>query len=490
MAISLPFCAPLTFGQTAPSIDTSGNGTARVTLLKDGTVRSAGDPNSGLQVANPYTIGIPAGSLFIIGDGIGVAGSAILSGGSQSVAAFIEIKSDGRWNTPTGVTRASSLNGSGSIVTSSNNLFEITGAGAGNYSGSISGGMAGGTLGGGSRISKSGGGTQILSGTNTNASIIFNTGANGTLQFAKRVSLYNADTTKWTATNLTTSSGAITAFNVGGTGEFTATDFNTLKSLSNTSNSADIRGFRSGSLIGMDTTNAGSGGFSYSDSIANTTAGTLGFAKLGTNVLNLGGSHTYTGNTLVRSGTLNLTGSLSAGSSVNVSSGATLTGGGSIGGALTVSGTHSPGPTSGVPGSQAIGGSLSYQTASIFEWNLNANNNTDTSGYDRVLGNGATLTIASSTILRILLGSDVDMQNNPFWSQYRTTQTWSDVFGGFSSVTGSFGSIEVIGGPSDLAQRGFFTTSGGSISFTAVPEPSGVIIGFLLATGSFYRRRS
>jgi autotransporter-associated beta strand protein len=90
------------------------------------------------------------------------------------------------------------------------------------------------------------------------------------------------------------------AFNVGGTGEFTASDLDTIKDLG-----TPTGGFRNDSRIGLDTTNS-AGVFVYNGAIANTNAGanSIGLTKLGTGTLQLGGTSSYSGGTLISAGTL------------------------------------------------------------------------------------------------------------------------------------------------------------------------------------------
>ena len=86
----------------------------------------------------------------------------------------------------------------------------------------------------------------------------------------------------------------------------------------------------------------GSGTFSGA---INNTAGTTNLVKTGTGTQALSGANTYGGTTTVNGGTLIVNGSLSPSSAVTVASGATLGGGGSAAGAVTINtgGTVSPG---------------------------------------------------------------------------------------------------------------------------------------------------
>jgi autotransporter-associated beta strand protein len=188
-------------------------------------------------------------------------------------------------------------NQTGSVTLMGNSASIGVNATAATISGNI--GESGGSFG----FSKVGNSTLTLSGTNTYSGVT--TMSAGTTQFAKEVSLYNNNTANWTTTNLVVASGATAAFNVGGTGEFTTSDINTLIGLGTATG-----GFKSGSAIGFDTTNAG-GSFTYSSNIANTNAGanTLGVAKLGTGALTLSGTLSNTGGTTVSGGTLNYTAS-------------------------------------------------------------------------------------------------------------------------------------------------------------------------------------
>ena len=138
--------------------------------------------------------------------------------------------------------------------------------------------------------------------------------------------------------NIVVSSGATAAFNVGGAGEFTASDVDVIKSLGTVSG-----GFQSGSVLGLDTTNAAGGSFTYGGVIADTNgrANSVGLEKMGSNTLVLTQTSTYTGPTTVSAGTLQVgdgtSGALAGSGIVTVGTGATLSGSGSIAGSTVIS---------------------------------------------------------------------------------------------------------------------------------------------------------
>jgi len=197
-----------------------------------------------------------------------------------------------------------------------------------------------GAIGGMGSLTKLGTAAVTLSGSNTYTGVT--TIASGTLQFAKEASLYGGNPSNWTAPNLVAASGATAVFNVGGSGEFVASDIDTLKALGTGSN-----GFKSGAILGLDTTDAAGGVFTYSSGIANPNSGanTLGLIKLGSNTLVLNGSSSYTGTTTVNSGTLQIgdgiNGSISGSSAITLNSGAglalNLAGSGTFASAITSS---------------------------------------------------------------------------------------------------------------------------------------------------------
>ena len=181
-------------------------------------------------------------------------------------------------------------NASGGLFTIADNIADSTGTGAGSVG-----------------LKKLGANTLALSGTNTYSGAT--TIASGTLQFTKAAALYNNTPASWTAANLTVASGAMAAFNVGGTNEFTSGNVTTL--LGNLTGSISSNGLLAGSTLGLDTTNATGGTFTVGSAITNSTgtgSGSLGLTKLGANILVLTGANTYTGNTTINAGTLSLSG--------------------------------------------------------------------------------------------------------------------------------------------------------------------------------------
>jgi autotransporter-associated beta strand protein len=156
----------------------------------------------------------------------------------------------------------------------------------------------------GSSLTKVGDGTVILSGSNTyTGTTLINT---GTLEFANEASLYGGNKSSWTATNinLTGYSNATLAFGVGGPGQFTSSDLDLLQANLKTGTG----GFQPVTNLGLDTSNASGGSFTYNSPITDIGGGGYphnGLTKLGSGALILtSSSNTYTGPTTVLAGVL------------------------------------------------------------------------------------------------------------------------------------------------------------------------------------------
>ncbi|MDP2324876.1 MAG: autotransporter-associated beta strand repeat-containing protein, partial [Gammaproteobacteria bacterium] len=146
----------------------------------------------------------------------------------------------------------------------------------------------------------------------------------GTLLITRQSALYNNNPTSWTASSLIVNTGATLALNVGGAGEFTSSDLDTLLALGGATT-----GFMNGSFVALDTTNAVGGNFIHSGVISNPNGGTnvLGLIKRGTGILTLSGANTYSGGTLVSAGTLSISSDDNLGavtSALTLASGTTL----------------------------------------------------------------------------------------------------------------------------------------------------------------------
>lgn len=510
----------------------SGNGTLSMT---GGTLTPGSDVYFGHETSGNGSATISGGTLTTSGGlyfGHKGTGSMVVTGGSVSGASafFGNTANSTGIVTVTGGTFTSSSNntavgfaGNGSLTVAGNGRFVVAG-GAGHLavahnvgsSGTVNigGGGAAGTimaasiygragnaavvfnhnstayafapqLTGTLAVSHIGPGTTILSAVNSYVGTTTITG--GVLQFAKTTALYNGNTASWTPANLTTGSGATLAVNVGGTGEFTASHLDTLKAIGTATG-----GFRAGAFLGIDTTNASGGTFTYSSTISNPNAGqnALGISKNGLGTLVLSGSNSFTGGVQSRAGTLraghekafgtgavtlsggtldlnglaianqiintgglltNAAGYVGAqaiaagvalsgtiGGAVNVISGGELKGNTSFTGSVTVSngGVHSPGNS---PGTQTFSGGLTYAAGSSLTWELAAN--TD-SGYgtnfDALYVTAGNLSIESNAILNLALngtGSVVDWSND-FW---KTSRIWTIVaFSGPGESSGLF----------------------------------------------------
>jgi autotransporter-associated beta strand protein len=197
------------------------------------------------------------------------------------------------------------LNGSGgSLINSGTNTanLNIFGGATGTYFGSITGGVQVNVSGDSSSL------FETLAGTNTYTGPT--TVTNGTLEFATPASLYNANTSSWTASIFNVAGGTNIVFNVGGPHDFSVTQTETL--LPALANNSTTNGLQPGSFFGFDTTNT-TLPVVYPGSVTDSNAGMLGIAKFGANTLSLSGSNTYSGGTRVYAGTLDLTNPSAAG---------------------------------------------------------------------------------------------------------------------------------------------------------------------------------
>lgn len=217
--------------------------------------------------------------------------------------------------------------------------------------------------------------------------------------------------------------------------------------------------------------------FVLGSAITNTGGNINSLLKTGAGTTTLVTANSYTGTTTVNQGTLIINGDQSAAiGAVTVTSGAKLAGTGTVGGATTtISGTLGAGLTFNGTG---VTSSLAFSSGSVFDWDINA---AGVASATVVEGN---LSGANATF-RIGL-SDF---NGVFWT---TDHAWSlaSIFG-TSDITGTFATIFTTLDTNLNAVNGGrgFTLSSSTLSFAAVPEPSGCVVGLLLGATVLRRRR-
>ncbi len=225
---------------------------------------------------------------------------------------------------------------------------------------------------------------------------------------------------------------------------------------------------------------------------SNTISGAGGVTVSGAGTIELLGANTYSGPTQVNQGTLvvgvNSTGRIT--SNVSVAAGATLKGSGTITGDVAIAGgaTHAPGNSIGI---QNVSGDLTYQTGSIFEWELTANESGRGSNYDAV-NVGGTLGGTDAVFKAVLTAGSFA---GSFW---QSSRSWADIFMD-TEQTGSlsfgpvFSSIQYWEGTVDVSSMignyGGFSISGGTLNWTPIPEPTNALAGLLLAAGLLQRSR-
>ena len=246
------------------------------------------------------------------------SGNVTISSGAQvycaaalNLANNFSIAGNGWTETATGQPFGALRLESGAAVSGNVTLTANAAIGSNTGTGTISGAISGGF-----NLSKRGAGRVNLSGTNTYSGIT--SVVSGTLGATQPAALPGLNTLN----RISVASGTTLAAFVGGAGEFTSTDLDTLRT------NAD---FNTGAILGLDTTNATGGSFTYASNIGDATgvAGTVRLNKLGAGTLVLSGNNTYTGGTNVAAGNLVIPGTASlpgfaTDGSFSVASGATL----------------------------------------------------------------------------------------------------------------------------------------------------------------------
>ncbi len=247
----------------------------------------------------------------------------------------------------------------------------------------------------------------------------------------------------------------------------------------------------------------------FSGALGNGTAGTLALAKTGSGTQILTGASTYSGGTIVSNGTLlvNNTSDSGTGSGAVTVTGGILGGTGSIAGAVTLNGgSLAPGASI---GSLAVGGDLTFATATTFAYEMNHSAAAEATG-DLLLVSGNSLSLAKATGEKVYLTlSDLAASSGAF-APNSTTLSLIQYAGNWNGGFFTYGTNELsdgeqftdaysnhwtiryaaeVGGAnfaSAIAGSHFITLS----NLTAIPEPGSLLaLGCLVGSGMFLRSR-
>ena len=209
------------------------------------------------------------------------------------------------------------------------------------------------------------------------------------------------------------------------------------------------------------------------------TAGTLSLTKVGTGTQILSSTNSYTGATSVNAGKLVMGDAAAdtfATTGVTVASAGTLGGAGTIAGTLAVSGNLAPGGT-GVDIQTLAAGTTTWNGGSNL-WNFDLSASAGVSDKLAITGDFTKGTAGAYKF-------DFMSSTPAAWGNAYTLATWT---GTTSFVAGDFSFQGLSGAYSGLDS--YFTITGNSLTFTAVPEPSTALAGLLLAAGLLRRRRN
>lgn len=303
----------ITLGANVTVRNGSQTGTGSLTVVKDGAAAITVGAGS---VVNTGGWTLKNGALKLSGDNFGPTVPLRLQGGTLSSDGTAARIVSGNVSFDGDVTLGNAVN-SGTLTIQATSAATLTGSRQLTVDSPVIISQAIGESSAGYGLTKKGGSSLTLSGPNTYTGTT--TVSAGMLQFAKTTSLYNNVQTAWTPTQISVADGGTLALNVGGINEFATTDLATFLDGAHMGLSTATTGFNTGSVLGLDTTNAAGGTFTPSAPLVDPGASTnVGLTKLGANTLELVGANTYTGPTTVSNGTLNLTGKLTGNGSITV----------------------------------------------------------------------------------------------------------------------------------------------------------------------------
>ncbi|QJE98354.1 beta strand repeat-containing protein [Luteolibacter luteus] len=265
--------------QAGTGVAVTGAGSLVFNEALSGTgVTVSGSGNLTLNAANPELAGnatVSNGTLTVSHDGGLQGGKLVATGGSvRFTSAAPQVA------TISGTAEGSIVLGKTSGPLVNTNLSAGDAASVTTFAGNIS--QASGTTG---RLTKAGGSTLILSGTNSYSGPT--SVAGGVLQLERRLSLYNGNSASWTASNLLVSAGGTLSLRAGFFDEFTEEEINSLA----------LGGFQSGSTLGIKNI----------DNIVlsrNLTQPGVGLLKTGTGLLTITGNNSSDGTVRIAEGSV------------------------------------------------------------------------------------------------------------------------------------------------------------------------------------------
>lgn len=218
---------------------------------------------------------------------------------------------------------------------------------------------------------------------------------------------------------------------------------------------------------------AGEGSFVFNKAFS----GTGSLTKSNSGTLTLAAASSYTGESLINNGTLLVNANNgSATGAVTVAAGATLGGTGSLGGAVTVSGSVAPG-TTGI-GMLTVNNDVTWNSGNSWKFNLNNTNNT--SDKLELTGSFTKGTGGNGDFVFDFLGA------TPAWNTTYTLVTFGSSSGFAAGIGGNFSYTGLGTGPYGTS---YFTLTGNSLTFTAIPEISNVMVVALSGAATLRRRR-
>jgi autotransporter-associated beta strand protein len=247
--------------------------------------------------------------------------------------------------------------------------------------------------------------------------------------------------------------------------------------------------FNSGTITST-TSVVGAQGSGVTNTISSAINGTGGtFTQSGAGTTILAATNGYTGATSVNAGTLVVNGSI-ANSATTVQTNGVLTGTGTLGSSLTVknTGVVNAGTVGTVNTTASVTGATSFESGSIFSWDLSADGTTA----DKLNTGSVTGPLAGDAIFRVVL-ADGTVNDSFFATSQTNFFAATSIISSVSDLTALFNTVQVYSGITntavDISAQGYFTLTSSGVSWSAVPEPTSALAGLLVTAGLLRRRR-